>query len=180
MDDDDDTTPAPATGSLDPHPGALTIDIVDRHRMLPAGAAEWLAAAAGRVLAPLDCVGEVRVAVVGDAEMARTHEEFCEIAGTTDVLTFDCSEAGEDGRPVLDADVVTCLDEAVRQGTVRGHPPERELLLYIVHGVLHCLGFDDHDDESAAAMHRREDELLEAAGVGATYAPAGLAARRPG
>lgn len=151
----------------------MAIDLVDRHGALGAEAGAWVVSAALRALAPLGCTGEVRVGVVGDVEMARAHEEFLDVAGTTDVLTFDASEPGPDGRPVLDVDIMVCLDEARRQGASHGHAPERELLLYVVHGVLHCLGFDDHDEEAAAAMHRREDELLSAAGVGATYAPAG-------
>lgn len=154
-------------------PARLTIEVVDRRGRLSADSTAWLRAAAMRALTPLSLGGEVRVAVVGDEEMARTHLEFCDVPGTTDVLTFDCSEPTEDGAAVLDADIVVCIDEAVRQSGARGHTPERELLLYIVHGVLHCVGFDDHEEADAAAMHRREDELLEAAGVGRTFAREG-------
>jgi len=48
-------------------------------------------------------------------------------------------------------------------------PLRRELLLYVVHGVLHCLGMDDHDEAAAAAMHRVEDAVLTAIGVGPVY-----------
>ena len=40
-----------------------------------------------------------------------------------------------------------------------GHRVERELLLYCVHGLLHCLGHDDHDEAGWRAMHAREDEI---------------------
>jgi probable rRNA maturation factor len=72
----------------------------------------------------------------------------------------------------LDVDLLVCADEAGRQAELRGFTVERELLLYIVHGVLHCLGFDDHNETDSARMHAEEDRLLAAAGVGATYAPA--------
>jgi probable rRNA maturation factor len=167
--DDPDTKP-PSSNSWDGRP-PLAIDLIDRHRLLGGAGVDWVRAGAARALAPLGCTGEVRVAVVGDEEMARAHEEFLGMPSTTDVLTFDGSEASASGEPVLDVDIMVCIDEARRQGAVHGHAPERELLLYIVHGVLHCLGFDDHDEESAAAMHRREDELLAGAGVGATFDP---------
>ncbi len=106
-----------------------------------------------------------------DPEMAAAHLEYCEVEGTTDVLTFDMSsEADSAGRPVLDVDIMACIDEAARQGKARGHTREQELLLYIVHGVLHCLGHDDHDEAAAAAMHAEEDRVLGAIGVGTTYA----------
>lgn len=113
--------------------------------------------------------GEVRVRVVGDGEMAAAHAEFLDDPTTTDVLTFNMAEGEREGEP-LDVDMLTCVDEARRQAAARGHPVERELLLYVIHGVLHCLGHDDHDEAAAARMHAEEDRVLEAIGVGATYA----------
>lgn len=116
--------------------------------------------------------GSISARVVGDAEMAQAHEEFCGAEGTTDVITFDLTDP-EDGmaaRGVVEADLLLCLDEAHRQGASRGHAARRELLLYAVHGVLHCLGHDDHDDAGYARMHAEEDRVMESLGVGATFA----------
>lgn len=132
-------------------------------------ARRWVAERAGLALRPLGCSGEVRVRVVADAEMAEAHERWSGVPGTTDVLTFDLREGG---KGPLDVDLLVCADEAARQARARGIPAERELLLYVIHGVLHCLGYDDHDEPGAARMHAQEDRLLEAAGIGATYAVA--------
>jgi len=113
--------------------------------------------------------GEIRVEVVGDERMSALHEKHKDTPGTTDVLTFDLS-----GDPrVLDVDIVVCADEARRQAEARRHGIAEELTLYIVHGVLHCTGYDDHDEEGdygAASMHRREDEILSAIGAGVVFA----------
>ncbi|MCC6660166.1 MAG: rRNA maturation RNase YbeY [Phycisphaerales bacterium] len=147
------------------------MDIADLAGLLPASRLVWLQARATEVLGVLGASGEVRVRVVDDPEMARAHQEFADTPGTTDVLTFDLSDpdAPARDRPVLDTDILICADEAARQARARGHETERELLLYIVHGVLHCLGHDDHDPDAAAAMHAREDQVLMAIGVGPTY-----------
>jgi probable rRNA maturation factor len=113
--------------------------------------------------------GEVRGRIVGDDEMAEAHMQWLDIPGTTDVLTFDLRE--HDDLP-LDVDLLLCFDEASRQAAERGLRPEHELLLYTVHGVLHCLGHDDHTEADAARMHAEEDRLLEAAGVGPIFAAA--------
>ena len=76
--------------------------------------------------------------------------------------------AGDDCR-CLDTDLLVCVDEGRRQSDRREIPLERELLLYIIHGALHCLGYDDHDQSEARAMHAREDEILESIGAGATF-----------
>lgn len=147
------------------------MEVTDPNRRLSQSALRWLRAgadASARALSELEgAAGQVRVRVVGDAEMAAAHDRHLGIPGTTDVLTFDLSE---EGAP-LDVDILACVDEAARQADHRGLRVERELLLYIVHGTLHCLGYDDHTEEESRAMHAREDEILERIGIGATYAP---------
>ncbi|MEZ6242616.1 MAG: rRNA maturation RNase YbeY [Phycisphaerales bacterium] len=178
MDETETSTAEPPKRSPGEHaPPGVTIDLIDTDGRLDARQRAWVVDRAGRAIAPLGVSGEVRVRVVGDAEMSREHASRLGVEGTTDVLTFDLGGAG--GRE-LDVDLLVCVDEACRQARAFEHEPERELLLYIVHGVLHCLGYDDADDASCAAMHVREDELLEIAGVGATYAPRRGSSERAG
>ena len=107
------------------------------------------------------------VAVVGDATMADLHERFLNIAGPTDVLTFELDH-GADGS-VTEGEVVIDFDEAARRAAELGHRVDFELLLYALHGLLHLCGYDDVDPLSHARMHAREDEILEAIGVGAVF-----------
>lgn len=119
-------------------------------------------------------LGEVRIRLVRDAEMARAHETHTGVGGTTDVLTFDLRDpaliADDPLSTPLDTDLLLCVDEAARQAEARGIPILHELLLYTVHGMLHCLGYDDHDEADAGAMHAREDEILTAIGLGVVFA----------
>lgn len=124
-----------------------------------------LAAAAG----VLEASGEVRIRLVGDEEMDAAHRRFGNVPGTTDVLTFDLRDGGDADGP-LDVDLLVCVDEARRQGEARGHGATKEVLLYALHGLLHCLGETDSTDEASARMHAREDRVLEAIGVGAVFA----------
>lgn len=146
------------------------VDLLDPGRLLTPADLRWLRDMAARALAHLDPPpgSEVRVRIVADPEMADAHERYKAVPGTTDVLTFDLSAPGGP----LDVDLLVCRDEAARQAAARGIPTVQELLLYIVHGVLHCLGHDDAAEADAAAMHAREDEVLSAIGVGPTYAAA--------
>lgn len=145
------------------------VDLLDPHDLLADVPRAWLADRAADVLAHLALAGELRVRLVNDAAMADAHERFAGVPGTTDVLTMDLADgASAEGAP-LDVDLLLCVDEAARQARERRHPVERELLLYLVHGLLHCLGHNDHDDAAFATMHAREDEILRAIGVGDTY-----------
>jgi probable rRNA maturation factor len=108
---------------------------------------------------------DLSILVVQDEEMSDLHLKHSGIAGTTDVLTFDHGSDGE----FISADLAICFDVAVRESETRNHPVQNELLLYIVHGILHCIGFDDHNDEDHKLMHQEEDRILKAIGVGVVW-----------
>lgn len=157
------------TGASEPDPEPDSrVEVLDPSRLLPAHATQWLGDKAAAAMRCLNARGEVRARVVGDAEMAAAHQKYSGIPGTTDVLTFDLRDDPTSGDH-LDVDLWICADEARRNAAERGFPVERELLLYILHGVLHCLGYDDHDEAGHRAMHAEEDRILEAIGVGATF-----------
>ncbi len=148
--------------------GGEALDIVasdGADRELAASLSGW----GKRVLAHLGLRGQVRVRLVRDAEMSALHERTTGVPGTTDVLTFDLREVPDPGDRRMDVDVVLCTDEARRQAAARGHEPVAELTLYLVHALLHCTGHDDHDDEAFDRMHRAEDEILRAVGLGEVF-----------
>jgi len=113
--------------------------------------------------------GSVCVRVIDASAMASLHKRALGVATPTDVLTFDMRDAPGQGEP-LDVDIVVCAAVAREQARQRNTSAPRELLLYILHGALHCLGFDDHDPQDAARMHAAEDAILRDIGVGSIYA----------
>jgi probable rRNA maturation factor len=158
---------------------AASVDISDPDALLSRAAAASLLAEARAAVGQLGRSGEIRVRLVSDAEMAAAHLKFSNIPGTTDVLTFDLSEGATARGEPLDVDIIACVDEAKRQAAERSHTVERELLLYILHGALHCLGHDDHDDDAFQRMHAEEDRILNAIGVGPLFSGTGVPARDP-
>jgi len=103
-------------------------------------------------------VGEVDIAVVTDREIARLNRSYLGRRGSTDVLSFDLSGAAGS---VVSAQIVVSGQTAAREAARRGHGPQLELMLYVVHALLHLLGYDDATAPQAERMHAREDELLE-------------------
>jgi probable rRNA maturation factor len=114
-------------------------------------------------------LNELSLALVGDRRMSALHEEFMNVAGPTDVLTFPL-DVDARGR-ALAGEVVVCVPEARRQSKLRNVPVERELLLYALHGLLHLCGYDDRTGADFRAMHRAEDQILTRLGVGPVFAP---------
>lgn len=108
----------------------------------------------------------ISIAIVGDEEITEINEKFLQRSNTTDVISFDLTD---DGAPQRVIDLVINADEAARQAEKRAHPLNAELALYITHGLLHNLGFDDADEKDAELMHKTEDDILTQAGFGVTY-----------
>ncbi len=151
-------------------PRNASITLIDGTSRLPRELVAWLDRELRRVIDHLGVGGDCRVRLAGDAEVAQSHQRHLGLPGTTDVITFDLSDPNDAGSAVfLDVDLLVCLDEAERHAASTHIPVERELLLYMVHGLLHCMGHDDHDERAAAAMHELEDEILTAVGIGPVY-----------
>ena len=106
---------------------------------------------------------QISVAVVDDATIARLNEQFLQHEGPTDVLSFVLEQA--EGR--LEGEVVVSAETA-RRGPVSGGRGE-ELLLYVIHGMLHLAGYDDATPAEKGVMRRREAEVLARLGVQARY-----------
>lgn len=113
------------------------------------------------------------VALVDDAHMADLNDRHLGHSGPTDVLTFDLidddtnNEVGESAG--IEGEVVISVETAAREARARGHTLDAELALYAVHGTLHLLGYDDHNETDAARMHAMEDDILIEIGLGAIY-----------
>jgi probable rRNA maturation factor len=121
-------------------------------------------------------VAEARVSIgiVDDAEISKLNKQFLNHEGTTDCLSFDLSDEMEpQGRKVFD--LIVNGELALREAARRGHGAEAELALYVTHGLLHDLGFDDATPEQARQMHRTEDEILQHLGYGLVYNNGGRA-----
>jgi probable rRNA maturation factor len=113
-------------------------------------------------------IQDFSLALVGDKKMAELHEQFLNIPGPTDVLTFPL-ESDSKGR-VISGEVVICVPEARRRCGETGGKLREELLLYALHGLLHLCGYDDRTDRDFKAMHRMEDKILSSLGVGPVFA----------
>jgi len=127
----------------------------------------------------------VSIAIVGDAKIRKLNKQFLNRNFTTDCLSFDLSE-DEDIIAVSDLpapvknrkskiedrksfELVVNAERAVKEANLRGHSSEAELALYITHGLLHHLGFDDSKQAKAKKMYQTEDEILQQLGFRLVY-----------
>jgi probable rRNA maturation factor len=100
------------------------------------------------------------VVFVSDARLARLHAQHLGDPTHTDVITFDLSDdlGGPGGEIYVSA---PC---ARRTAHERGVSARRELCLYVVHGVLHLCGHDDHERADRTRMRAAEARVMRASG----------------
>jgi len=109
---------------------------------------------------------EIDIRIVNDAEMQEMHRQYFQDRRTTDVISFDLTEPNEPRRCFQ---ILVNAALALREAAWRGHSPQAELSLYIVHGLLHNLGFDDRNPREAERLHQAEEEVLKAFGYPPVY-----------
>ena len=106
---------------------------------------------------------ELSILFVSDKKIQKLNKEYRGIDRPTDVLSFSMEE-GEGGgvNPWLLGDVIISLETAVRQAEEKGHSLEKEVLILLVHGILHLLGYDhENSPEYAEVMEKKENDILK-------------------
>ncbi|HEX4638567.1 MAG TPA: rRNA maturation RNase YbeY [Chthoniobacterales bacterium] len=94
---------------------------------------------------------EISVVIVSDAKIAKLHRQFMNESGPTDVITFQHGE------------IFISAEMARRNARRFGNPLQRELRLYIVHGLLHLHGLDDRTVARAREMEAVQGKVLRQA-----------------
>jgi probable rRNA maturation factor len=107
---------------------------------------------------------EIGIILVDDRRIAAVHRRWLGLAGPTDVITFDLS-AGPPEASVLAGDIVVSTETARRMARAVGWTPRQELAYYIVHGVLHLTGYNDHTAADRRQMRARERAVMKACGL---------------
>ncbi len=106
--------------------------------------------------------GNISVVFVSDPVIKKLNRRFLKKKYATDVLAFDYSAEipPRKGKGVY-GEVIISADRAAAQAKVYGTTLKHELTLYVVHGILHLLGFDDHAAKDIRRMRRKENELMQ-------------------
>lgn len=108
--------------------------------------------------------------ITGEDEVHKLNAQFRGVDAPTDVLSFPAGPAPvpeAEAYPYL-GDIIIAYPRAADQAAQAGHDVEAELLLLVVHGALHLLGFDHDTNEAQAEMWAVQQAALEAIGAPVT------------
>lgn len=119
---------------------------------------------------------QLSLAVVDEATMARLNRQFLDHEGPTDVLSFPFSRSPT----AVEGEVVVCADVAARAAPQYGWDAQSELLLYVIHGVLHLVGYDDRTPKQRRLMRQKERRYLAEFDLVPSYRSGSPTGRRDG
>lgn len=104
---------------------------------------------------------KINVAVVDDPTIAELHKRYLDDPGPTDVLSF----ALEKSPGYIEGEIIVSADTAAASAPNYNWPAADELLLYVIHGVLHLIGYDDTTPKKQEKMREKEREYLARCGL---------------
>ena len=99
--------------------------------------------------------GAITVCFVNERKIKKLNLKYHNKNAPTDVLTFDLSD-----KKNLLADIVVSTNAAIQNAKSFKTTPFYELNLYVIHGILHLLGYDDCTQKQRQLMHRKEREYV--------------------
>ncbi|OGW83493.1 MAG: rRNA maturation RNase YbeY [Omnitrophica bacterium RIFCSPHIGHO2_02_FULL_51_18] len=97
----------------------------------------------------------VSVLLTDDREIRKINKRFLNHNYATDVIAF-----GLDEEPLL-GDIVVSVERARAVAKELGIPFKEELARYLVHGMLHLLGYEDKPKKKYDRMHKRQEKILD-------------------
>ena len=99
--------------------------------------------------------------LVDDAAIGRLNQDYLGRPGPTNVIAFPMGE-GEFGQinPELLGDVVLSVERAWKEAAEAGYRLEEMLDFYLIHGILHLIGYDHEGQaEEAARMEAASQDV---------------------
>ena len=93
------------------------------------------------------------IVFVGTKRMRAVNKKYLGHDYATDVLAFDFGKSRQ-------GEIIICPHIAAAYAKAHQTSTENEIILYVIHGILHLAGFDDHKPKDTLQMRRMEKELL--------------------
>jgi len=118
---------------------------------------------------------ELSVRLTGDDQVRGLNAQWRSKDRSTNVLSFPLAATGDlrnanVAEPeLLLGDIVLAQGLCEAEAAEKGLSVEQHATHLIIHGMLHLLGYDHHDDDEAADMEAREVRALSRLGIGNPY-----------
>ncbi|MGE4357198.1 MAG: rRNA maturation RNase YbeY [Candidatus Omnitrophota bacterium] len=104
--------------------------------------------------------GSINIVLADDAFIRKLNRQFLKRDYPTDVLAFREVEGKNKKNYSLSGEIVISLDTAKRFAKEYGKRIEDEVCLYLIHGLLHLMGYDDRTLKERKKMEELQDSIF--------------------
>lgn len=102
----------------------------------------------------------VSIVLVDNAGIIEVNKKFLRRDTVTDVIAFDLRDGFAQESGGVWGEVVVSTEKALYESKARNLDFSSEVVLYVVHGILHLLGYDDHVVKDIREMRAKERKAL--------------------
>jgi probable rRNA maturation factor len=107
--------------------------------------------------------GRINVVFVDSETIRQFNRDFLQHDYVTDTISFPMEDRRSEG--YLEGEVLVCTEIAKSRAAEFGWTADEELLLYVVHGMLHLVGFEDTTAEQRTIIQEKERSYLATLGI---------------
>jgi probable rRNA maturation factor len=140
-----------------PRPAGIEVTLANEQSRLPIDEETLVNAAEVIVRDSRFESASISIAIVDDPAMHELNRKYLDHDYPTDVLSFVLDK--DDAH--LDGEVIASIDTAAAAAAELGVSPDDELLLYVIHGTLHLVGYRDKSAEELAEMRSAEQKYMQ-------------------
>jgi probable rRNA maturation factor len=140
---------------------SFVIDVADRQTTLKVDPSQVVKAVEMILSDAAVTKTEISVAVVDDPTIHQLNRQYLDHDYPTDVLSFVLEREEE----LLEGEVIVSADTAASRAAEFGWSAAEELFLYVIHGTLHLVGYNDGSPHERTKMRARERDYLRRLGI---------------
>jgi probable rRNA maturation factor len=100
----------------------------------------------------LPALQDLSIVLVNDKQIAKLNAQYHATPAATDILSFDYGNG--------QGELIISVEHAIGQAKHFRSTPARELVLYVIHGILHLHGYNDTTPRRRVRMRAGERRLL--------------------
>ena len=93
---------------------------------------------------------------VSEDRMLKLNTKYLKHKTETDIITFDYSKSKK-----IQAEMHLCFSVIERNAKENMQSPVNEMVRVIIHGLLHCMGYNDKNNADRELMRKKEDSFLK-------------------
>lgn len=109
--------------------------------------------------------GEITVCFVKDRKIKELNLRYLGENNPTDVIAFDVTEKNKESKQDILADIVISTDRVVANARIFNTTASYELYLYVIHGMLHLLGYNDRTARQRKVMASKASRIMSALSI---------------